>query len=445
MTYRWFAMVAMALLFFLAACSGTDAPEVEPNYWYDGLPPAEEASTAVQEFKALSKWHKVDINYHFVNGSGKLAGNLEHEIVRRAFEIWAAETPLTFTEVADRASADIEIGWASGAHDGLEPFDGPGNVLAHATFPNPFAPRRVLLRFDEDERWVDSPAQNVDLLTVAIHEIGHTLGLGHSRDQLAVMYAAYSGPRRALAADDIAGIQELYGAGGVIAQAPATPASGAAVPPSRNTDSDGDGLSDAEEVYITRTSPTEADTDGDGLGDGVEVLNRLNPLDADMDKDGVSDGDEIRNGTNPLFPNQPTAATAETTEQVSRFLAEAIQAQVEAYRTGSASPLSNIFAQDLLAQEAARINQLNDEGLRQISQFDYYKSYIKEVRVLSQRQIEVDTCEVWTNSVYKVADGTLSSQTPQKLTPQTLTLRQLDIGWFITAVSFYEAPAFCNR
>lgn len=38
-----------------------------------------------------------------------------------------------------------------------------------------------------------------------------------------------------------------------------------------NPDSDGDGLSDSEEVLIHNTDPNNPDSDGDGLSDGEEV------------------------------------------------------------------------------------------------------------------------------------------------------------------------------
>ena len=44
-------------------------------------------------------------------------------------------------------------------------------------------------------------------------------------------------------------------------------------------DSDGDGISDAIERYVTKTSPTSVDTDDDGMNDGWEVTNGHNPLD----------------------------------------------------------------------------------------------------------------------------------------------------------------------
>jgi hypothetical protein len=60
-------------------------------------------------------------------------------------------------------------------------------------------------------------------------------------------------------------------------------------------DTDGDGLSDGQEVWEYLTGPLLADTDGDGLSDGQEVREYLTgPLVADTDGDGLSDGQEVR-------------------------------------------------------------------------------------------------------------------------------------------------------
>ena len=59
-------------------------------------------------------------------------------------------------------------------------------------------------------------------------------------------------------------------------------------------DTDGDGLSDFDEVRIYKTSPCKADTDGDGLSDYEEVmLYHTNPLKADTDGDKLTDFEEI--------------------------------------------------------------------------------------------------------------------------------------------------------
>lgn len=69
-----------------------------------------------------------------------------------------------------------------------------------------------------------------------------------------------------------------------------------------NADSDSDKLSDAEEVMKTETNPLASDTDGDGLNDWDEKMtHKSDPLKTDSDGDGLSDGEEVlRFKTDPL-------------------------------------------------------------------------------------------------------------------------------------------------
>ena len=66
-------------------------------------------------------------------------------------------------------------------------------------------------------------------------------------------------------------------------------------------DSDGDGLTDAYENFVSLTDPSNHDTDGDGLSDFHELSAGIatNPLLYDTDGDGVGDGYEIATGSNP--------------------------------------------------------------------------------------------------------------------------------------------------
>jgi hypothetical protein len=54
------------------------------------------------------------------------------------------------------------------------------------------------------------PLNYIDTETVWLHEFGHALGLDHSKDPDAVMYAYYDAPQRELAQDDVDGITNLY-------------------------------------------------------------------------------------------------------------------------------------------------------------------------------------------------------------------------------------------
>jgi outer membrane protein OmpA-like peptidoglycan-associated protein/opacity protein-like surface antigen len=81
------------------------------------------------------------------------------------------------------------------------------------------------------------------------------------------------------------GLVWRWGAGKATAQDPAF-----ALP----VDSDGDGISDDDEINIYKTNPNAADSDNDGISDGEEVKkNGTDPLKSDFDGDGLIDGDEI--------------------------------------------------------------------------------------------------------------------------------------------------------
>ena len=164
------------------------------------------------------KWATNNLRYAFENFTPDVPDNDIILAVEQAFSLWSGYTPLRFSRVAMSAGPEIVIRFVQNDHGDGSPFDGPGSVLAHAFYPSvpPTQPTAIMgdAHFDEAETWtitVPTGAGRIDLVTVAAHEFGHSLGLGHSSVSGALMAPFYGGPFRQVSADDIAGIRSLYG------------------------------------------------------------------------------------------------------------------------------------------------------------------------------------------------------------------------------------------
>lgn len=81
-------------------------------------------------------------------------------------------------------------------------------MLAHAFFPE-----NGRLHFDDDENFTGEGSiwGAKSLIHVAVHEIGHILGLHHSDVKGSVMWPTASRGTPKLHDDDIKGIRSLYG------------------------------------------------------------------------------------------------------------------------------------------------------------------------------------------------------------------------------------------
>ncbi|XP_007533116.1 matrix metalloproteinase-9 [Erinaceus europaeus] len=103
-----------------------------------------------QTFEGELKWRHHNITYWIQNYSEDLPRKVIDDAFARAFEVWSAVTPLTFTRVHG-PDADIVIQFGVAEHGDGYPFDGKNGLLAHA-----FPPGRGIqgdAHFDDDELW----------------------------------------------------------------------------------------------------------------------------------------------------------------------------------------------------------------------------------------------------------------------------------------------------
>jgi len=120
---------------------------------------------------------------------------------KKAFEYALGENGMGFREVLE--NADIKVSFHVRDHSDGYPFDGQGNILAHAFYPGSSRSGTIHLDFEED--WDKN-----FLFNVLLHELGHTFGLGHSATNTSAMYSWYKSGEYSLDQDDFNGIFDKY-------------------------------------------------------------------------------------------------------------------------------------------------------------------------------------------------------------------------------------------
>lgn len=161
--------------------------------------PEEEA-----RFSAYQRWPQSSLTYSHASFTPDLSSAFVESAVAGAVSQWTGATSgLSITKVG--SGGDITLGFATGDHGDGYPFDGPSGVLAHAFYPAYGGD----VHFDDAETWTTNGSGGISFPSVALHELGHSLGLDHSFVAGAAMLPYYSG-QTYLSEDDVLGIQELY-------------------------------------------------------------------------------------------------------------------------------------------------------------------------------------------------------------------------------------------
>lgn len=171
---------------------------------------------SVIEAATRCPWGGPQMKYYFEKFSRALPEEDCRAAFVAAFNTWQQHVPIAFVEVKKREDADVVIAW-------IQQMDGDyvmaQNCSAHSDWPPGCchvcpSDRKMPIHFNERHCTfvIGQRAEQYDLETVAVHEIGHVLGMKHSDDNRAVMYSnVYPGIlKRVLSSDDLAGIKQLY-------------------------------------------------------------------------------------------------------------------------------------------------------------------------------------------------------------------------------------------
>lgn len=167
-------------------------------------------------------WSFATSNY-IVDASGVFSNQISGEyqgVIQSAFQQWAAVSPLTFTQVADGGdyytAANIRVGFgmlntpSTGVigQTSLR-WNGSGNLIPDEIVRLEDPNQLGLVQGNSGYTYSGTATT---LQQVAMHEIGHALGLGHASDPNAIMYGSVGPNNQTINSTDIAGIQSLYGA-----------------------------------------------------------------------------------------------------------------------------------------------------------------------------------------------------------------------------------------
>jgi len=105
------------------------------------------------------KWHRTNLTWSIQHWPKNIDPAILREELTRALKLWSDVSQLTFVETR-KSNADSVVSFRSGPRGDDYPFDGPGNILAHAFFPVRGSKIAGDAHFDADEKWVKNSLLN---------------------------------------------------------------------------------------------------------------------------------------------------------------------------------------------------------------------------------------------------------------------------------------------
>uniref|UniRef100_F6UHX2 Peptidase metallopeptidase domain-containing protein n=1 Tax=Ciona intestinalis TaxID=7719 RepID=F6UHX2_CIOIN len=137
--------------------------------------------------------------------------------VKLAFRMWSEILPRNFLEdnVSPVSQVDVLIGFGINQHNRCPVSFGQGPLIQE--YAHAWALPKAEIHFNDEQPFVPSSASYpISLLKVAIHEIGHTLGLSHNDNRLSIMnpyYKPFQGSKNMdeLSTSDRNSIKAIYG------------------------------------------------------------------------------------------------------------------------------------------------------------------------------------------------------------------------------------------
>jgi hypothetical protein len=133
-----------------------------------------------------------------------------------AAQTWAQQANLNFSVIPDNGTPAGQGNYQQGDPGMGDIRIGAYNLgsgyLAGTYMPPPADNYSIAgdMSFSDQQKF--NAGLTYDIQTVALHELGHALGLLHSTSYSAVMWPSYGGLKRTLTTDDINNVQAIYGA-----------------------------------------------------------------------------------------------------------------------------------------------------------------------------------------------------------------------------------------